>query len=77
MLISNHQIRVLEPAPVSAPCVPAVYLCVGEGSGAGHAVLHGPRHHREQHQVRLLLTSQLLPAGERLVVTGVEQGERG
>ena len=40
----------------------AVYLRVGEGPGAGHAVLHGPRHHREQHQVRLLVTRQLLPA---------------
>ena len=52
----------------------AVYLRVGDAPGAGHAVLHGPRHHREQHQVRLLVTRQLLPAGERLLVVGAGDG---
>ena len=50
----------------------AVYLRVGEGPGAGHAVLHGPRHHREQHQVRLLVPRQLLPAGGQKLL--VDQG---
>ena len=55
----------------------AVYLCVGDAPGAGHAVLHGPRHHREQHQVRLLVTRQLLPAVTVVTWLLVDRGGGG